>query len=226
MYTQQPKINQPRAYLLCNRYSQTASISDLKSLMNSISLNVISELPATFDSDIYPDKDAPIIRKVGEHEAKISIARWGFPPVKNNSSPITNIRNLSSSWWQKVNGKYLFEPEYRCLVPFTRFAEPPKHPTWFSPVNQNIAMFAGIWRPWHGERLVQIDGKVRRTRREGDFELFAFLTTDANGIVRPVHEKAMPVVLTEPQEWQKWLSGGSHSLYLQRPLPNNKLRIN
>lgn len=210
---------------MCNRYSQTASISDLKDLINSISLDFVSELPSSFKTDIYPDRDASIIRQVGDGEAELAIARWGFPPVKNSSIPITNIRNLSSNWWQKVNGKYLLESEYRCLVPFTRFAEPPHHPTWFAVVDQNIAMFAGIWRPWYGQRLMQIDGEKRRTRIEGDFELFAFLTTEANEIVRPVHGNAMPVILTEPQEWKQWLSGGSRSFELQRPLSNNKLKI-
>jgi putative SOS response-associated peptidase YedK len=34
--------------------------------------------------------------------------------------------------------------------------------------------------------------------------LFAFLTTEANDLVRPVHAAAMPVVLTEP-DWDTWL---------------------
>jgi putative SOS response-associated peptidase YedK len=34
--------------------------------------------------------------------------------------------------------------------------------------------------------------------------LFAFLTTEANDVVRSVHAAAMPVVLTEP-DWDTWL---------------------
>ena len=35
--------------------------------------------------------------------------------------------------------------------------------------------------------------------------LFGFLTTEPNEIVRPVHAKAMPVMLTTPEEWDVWL---------------------
>jgi hypothetical protein len=35
--------------------------------------------------------------------------------------------------------------------------------------------------------------------------LFGFLTTEANGIVAPIHPKAMPVILTTPEEADLWL---------------------
>ena len=41
---------------------------------------------------------------------------------------------------------------------------------------------------------------------EGDHELFSFLTTDANAIVAPIHPKAMPVILTTPEEVDLWLA--------------------
>ncbi|ADM08777.1 hypothetical protein PB2503_03512 [Parvularcula bermudensis HTCC2503] len=43
--------------------------------------------------------------------------------------------------------------------------------------------------------------------------------------MRPVHEKAMPVILTEPEEWKAWLAGGEDSLKLQHPLDNDRLAI-
>ncbi len=56
--------------------------------------------------------------------------------------------------------------------------------------------------------------------------LFAFLTTEANGIVGPVHPKAMPVVLlTNPEEWATWLEAPTaEALRLQRPLPDSAMR--
>ncbi|WP_411817013.1 SOS response-associated peptidase family protein [Hyphococcus sp. DH-69] len=83
-----------------------------------------------------------------------------------------------------------------------------------------IAFFAGVWRPWKGERLAEQPGKKRRAREEREWELYAFLTTEANDLVRPVHEKAMPVILTDPKECKAWLGGGVESLeQLQRPYP-------
>jgi len=32
------------------------------------------------------------------------------------------------------------------------------------------------------------------------------LTTDANAVVAPIHPKAMPVILTRPEEFKTWLT--------------------
>jgi len=55
--------------------------------------------------------------------------------------------------------------------------------------------------------------------------LYSFLTTEANDVVRPIHDKAMPVILIDPKEQSEWLGGGEESLRLQRPLPNEGLTI-
>jgi putative SOS response-associated peptidase YedK len=56
--------------------------------------------------------------------------------------------------------------------------------------------------------------------------LFSFLTTEANDVVRPIHAKAMPVLLTAPEEWDAWLEGTvDEAKALQRPLPAGALRI-
>jgi putative SOS response-associated peptidase YedK len=55
--------------------------------------------------------------------------------------------------------------------------------------------------------------------------LFWFLTTDANDVVRPVHAKAMPVILTG-KECDDWLKADVEAaLKLQRPLPAERLAI-
>ncbi len=41
---------------------------------------------------------------------------------------------------------------------------------------------------------------------EGTHKLFSFLTTEANDLVRPVHAKAMPVVLRSVFECKEWLN--------------------
>jgi putative SOS response-associated peptidase YedK len=61
---------------------------------------------------------------------------------------------------------------------------------------------------------------------EGDHELFGFLTTDANALVAPVHAKAMPIILTTPEEIDLWLTADTpDALALHRPLPCDALRI-
>ena len=79
---------------------------------------------------------------------------------------------------------------------------------------QTLFAFAGIWRPWTGVRGPKRDDPV-----EEDHLLYSFLTTEPNGVVGPVHPKAMPVLLTKPEEWRTWLEAPvEEALQLQRPL--------
>jgi putative SOS response-associated peptidase YedK len=67
---------------------------------------------------------------------------------------------------------------------------------WFAlDESRPLFAFAGIWRLWTGERK----GKT------GEHQMFAFLTTESNDVVRPIHAKAMPVLLTTDKEWATWL---------------------
>ena len=80
--------------------------------------------------------------------------------------------------------------------------------------------FAGLRTPWRGVR------GTKSAPVEGEHELFGFLTTEPNSIVAPVHPKAMPVILTTPEEVDLWLEGETpEALKLQRPLPDEFLRI-
>ena len=94
-------------------------------------------------------------------------------------------------------------------------------PTWFALGDDRpLFVFAGLWTPWRGVR------GPKSAPVGGAHELFAFLTTEANAIVAPVHPKAMPVILTTPEEVDLWLSGETaDALELQRPLPDEALRI-
>jgi putative SOS response-associated peptidase YedK len=62
--------------------------------------------------------------------------------------------------------------------------------------------------------------------RRDDDDLFAFLTTDANKVVGAIHPKAMPVILTRPEEFELWMAAApEEALKLQRPLPDSALMI-
>ncbi len=213
---------------MCNRYSQRGSLNQIRQLAKALSRALATTLATDNlqpQENVYPDQDAPIITNKAKGDLGLIMARWGFPPIPGQSAPITNIRNLKSPWWRAANRQYLIEKEYRCLVPFTSFAEPVREPTWFHVPGVEVACFAGIWRPWKGARLAEQPGQKRRVREERDWQLFSFLTTDANDVVRPVHEKAMPAILIDPKEHAEWLNGGEGSLRFQRPLSNDDLAI-
>ena len=68
-------------------------------------------------------------------------------------------------------------------------------------------------------------GPKRDEPVEEEHRLYAFLTTEANGVVGPVFPKAMPVLLTTPEERRTWLEAPvEEALQLQRPLLDNAMR--
>lgn len=175
---------------------------------------------------IYPDYAAPILRR-GPSGLRLSMARWGMPTPpkflegKRTDPGVTNIRNVASPHWRRWLGA-----EHRCLVPFTSFSEldaragaPRNHPIWFAlGQDRPLACFAGIWTEWTSVRKLK-EGEVIAT-------LFGFLTCPPNSEVERIHPKAMPVILTRPDEWRRWLtSPADDALALQRPLPDGELQI-
>ena len=110
-------------------------------------------------------------------------------------------------------------------MPFTSFSENEalpdgSHPpVWFAlDDSRPLAFFAGIWTRWTSVRKVK-EGETTN-------DLFAFLTTEPNAVVKPIHSKAMPVILTRREQIDAWLSApNAEALKLQRPLPDDALRI-
>jgi putative SOS response-associated peptidase YedK len=170
---------------------------------------------------IFPDHVAPVIRNAKDGQRAAIPLRWGFPPPPNlGSRPVTNVRNLNSSYWRGW-----LKADFRCLVPVTSFCEYsdalPKVSHWFAlDESRPLFAFAGIWRPWTGTRGTKKDPVM------GEHLLFSILTTQPNDDVRPIHAQAMPVVLTNEDEFAQWLSAPvEDALKLQRPLPAGLLRI-
>jgi putative SOS response-associated peptidase YedK len=55
---------------------------------------------------------------------------------------------------------------------------------------------------------------------------YVFLTTESNDLVRPIHAKAMPVILGDPEAWEVWLTGSvEEGFELQSPLSPVRLEI-
>jgi putative SOS response-associated peptidase YedK len=77
----------------------------------------------------------------------------------------------------------------------------PQNPIWFAlDDSRPLFFFAGIWTPWFGTRGTKAAPDRGRT------QAFGFLTTEPNSVVAPIHPKAMPVMLTEPEEIEVWMT--------------------
>lgn len=234
---------------MCNLYNvttnQLAILQATRAMIDSLG-NLEPSL------DIYPDYKAPIVRNTPAGR-EVAMVRWGLPSsrqalfqaAKKRAEKLrakgkdvdfielirmepdggtTNVRNTSSKHWTRWLGV-----DNRCVVPFTRFAEPDpaskaeggRTPNaWFAAdENQPLLFFAGIWVPqWESVRKVK-EGMITT-------DLFGFLTTEPNGVVARIHQKAMPVILRPGDETETWLTAPwEEAKRLQRPLPDTDLLL-
>ena len=208
---------------MCNLYSIDIGQQAIRALARAMRDNAgnVPSLPGVF-----PDYFAPIVRNAPDGVRELSMARWGMPSPqfalmgRNSDLGVTNVRNVSSPHWRRWLGV-----EHRCVVPFTSFSENEvlpdgsRPPVWFAlDKTRPLAFFAGIWTKWTSVRKVK-EGETTN-------DLFAFLTTEPNAIVAPVHAKAMPVILTSAYEIETWMTAPvDEAMKLQRPLPEDALRI-
>lgn len=201
---------------MCNLYTTKSSAAEVASVFRARDLT--GNMP--WQTDVYPDREAPIIRTT-EDGPVIARARWGMPsPERFHSKSgrdagVTNIRNTPSPHWTRW-----LKRGHRCLVPVEQFSEPgaDKKPVWFAPSDGAPMMFAGIHvQGWKSLRKVK-DGETVD-------DLFGFLTCAPNAEVAEIHPKAMPVILRTAEEWQAWLTlPWAEAKLMQRPLPDGALR--
>lgn len=169
---------------MCNLYRMTASVDEMKELFGSF-IGDRTNIPA--HDGIYPNQTAPVFGII-DSQLTLQYMVWGILGWNDKQRPITNVRNLESNFWKPL----LSKPESKILVPVSSFCEwtgekGAKRKVWFGMEDQSSFAFAGIYR--------QTDEGYR----------FAFLTTEPNELVAPVHPKAMPVIL-QSKQYHDWLA--------------------
>jgi putative SOS response-associated peptidase YedK len=232
---------------MCNLYNLSTNQESIRQITRALIDSVGNLEP---ELDLYPDQMGPIVRNTQAGRELVKV-RWGLPSsqkaIFDNATKradklrakgkqvnfdellrmepdggTTNVRNASSKHWARWLGV-----ENRCLVPLTRFAEPDpaskveggRTPNaWFAgAADEPLMFFAGLWvSQWRSVRKIK-EGEIT-------VDLYAFLTTEPNAVVAPIHQKAMPVILRTEDEIEKWMTvPWSEAKALQRPLPDDEL---
>jgi putative SOS response-associated peptidase YedK len=152
----------------------------------------VPDLDARYN--IAPSQDIPVIRPGQERQRELVFCRWGLVPffAKDPSAG----RQPINARCETVATSPMFRAAIRrrrCLIPADGFYEwkrvgSKKQPFYIRLKSNEPFAFAGIWERW-GEN--------------DELQTCALLTTDANELMQPIHDR-MPVLLP-PDAYELWL---------------------
>jgi len=152
--------------------------------------------------NIAPTQPAPVVRINGGGSVRECVPlRWGLIPSWAKDAAIGN--RLINARCETVADKPAFRTAVRrrrCLVVADGFYEwqktagRGKQPYYFHLANEGPLAFAGLWERWMGPR----DAPTAEP-----LESCTIITTAANELVGPVHER-MPVIV-DPVDYTQWL---------------------
>ena len=143
--------------------------------------------------NIAPAATVLVVRRGGA-----ALARWQLGGKYHNLRADSVMRK---PFWREAYR------ERRCLIPASGFYEwqrepGAKQPYYIRPLGEPLFAFAGIWERWRG------------------IESCAIVTTEANDVVRRIHDR-MPVIVAR-DDYAGWLGGGEGLL---RPAPSEAIAV-
>ncbi|MDD5409795.1 MAG: SOS response-associated peptidase [Methylobacter sp.] len=177
---------------MCGRF---ALYSDPFTLARRFEAEALPELRPHYN--IAPTQSIPIVREE-EGKRRFALARWGLIPhwAKDIKIGYSTINARAETVADKPAFRNAFRHR-RCLIPADTFYEwqaiagsKVKQPWLIALRDREPMAFAGLWERW-------------RSPEGEELESCSIIVTDANEIIRPIHER-MPTILA-PEDWDAWL---------------------
>ena len=179
----------------------------------------------TFEAhyNLAPRMDALTIVE-GDDVRRLGPMRWGLVPSWAESPAVGD--RLINARAETLVEKPAFKPAFerrRCIIPADGFYEwqaapgPRKQPMYIHARDGSPLAFAGLWESWRD-----------RTDPEAPWiRTCVVITTDANAMMRPVHDR-MPAMLATA-DWDQWLdrefTDGGALLHVLCPAPDDLLAM-
>ncbi|HEX6900686.1 MAG TPA: SOS response-associated peptidase [Thermoanaerobaculia bacterium] len=191
---------------MCGRYTLSTPSDDLALLFD---ISELMPLPPRYN--LAPTQEAAVVR-VTEPGAprRLDLLKWGLIPYWAKEAAIGNrlINARSETVVEKASFKTSFKKK-RCLIPADGFYEwkkegKLKQPYLIHRKDGKPFAFAGLWSSW------------RDPERGQPVETFTILTTDANDLMRPLHDR-MPVIL-DRENFDLWLDPKVEDMAKLQPL--------
>jgi putative SOS response-associated peptidase YedK len=197
---------------MCGRFAMFASGEELKERYPFAEASLFEPR-----YNIAPTQSVAAIRSTAAGR-ELARLRWGLIPSWSTDPAIGN--KLLNARAETVAEKPSFRSAFkkrRCLIPASGFYEwqkvgaGRKQPYFIRPRDGGLFAFAGLWEHWHDPR-----GEV--------VETCTILTTEANDVMRPLHDR-MPVILGTGAEGL-WLDPHADADFLHSllvPFPGEKM---
>lgn len=197
---------------MCGRFAQR---TPAKRLAEEFQVQEVPEIEPRYN--IAPAQDILSIRRTDEGR-EAALLKWGLVPswAKDVSIGAKLINARSETITEKPSFREAFKRR-RCIIPADGFYEwqrrgGTKQPYFFLMRDEHPFGFAGLWEKWR-----DADGQA--------LETCTILTTEANEVLKPVHDR-MPVIL-HPGDYELWLGGDVRELdlvkELLRPYPGEEM---
>jgi len=180
---------------MCGRARLSSDVSEIK-----LVFSIPPERPPpnfAVSWNVAPTDSLPVVRyDASAGERSLDVMPWGLVPfwAKDIKIGFSNINAKAEGVDTRPAFREAFQRR-RCLVPLDNFYEwkrlgKERQPYAVALADRRLMAMAGLWESWRsptGERL----------------RSFAIVTTAANELLAPVHDR-MPVILG-PENWPLWL---------------------